>query len=376
MSASMEVFERFKRSGFAALKRGEYEPARLYLLEAARVMAERATQSTGELRAGQEQVAKELLDLAKSLKGRKPTRRAEGGRPAATAASAAGEEENAPKDWRVRERPSVTFEDIAGLDEAKAAIRLRMIYPYTHPHLAKKYAVRTGGGVLLYGPPGTGKTLLAKAVAGEIDAAFFNVKPSEIMSKWVGEAEQNIARLFAEAKAEPRAVIFIDEVEALVPRRREQSSTVMQRVVPQILQELEGFDKTAARALLFVGATNEPWSLDPAVMRPGRFDEKVYIPLPDREARRDILDMNLKGLPLGPDVDLDRLADLLEGYSGADLANLCHKAAESVFLEVLPTQEERDLMMGDFLAVAERLRPSVSPKDLAKFEQFAAQGAV
>ena len=378
MTASLEVFQRLKRNGLSALQRQEYDVARTYLLEAARCMADLAGDATGELRDGRAKIAAELLALAKEQEGRKAPRRAPAapGRrgDASSAASASGEEDTGKKEWRVREKPNVKFDDIAGLEEAKQAILLRMIYPYTHPDLAKKFGIRTGGGVLLYGPPGTGKTLLAKAVAGEIDAAFFNVKPSEIMSKWVGEAEQNIARLFTEAKAEPRAVIFIDEVESLVPKRRDQSSTVMARVVPQILQELEGFDKTSDRSLLFIGATNEPWSLDPAVMRPGRFDEKIYVPLPDAEARRAILEMNLKDLPLGPDLDLDRLAGLLDGYSGADIANLCHKTAENVFLEVLQTHAERELIMADFLAAIEHVRPSVLAKDLERYVRFAGEG--
>jgi len=374
-TASMEMFQRFKRKGFAALRKQEYPQARLYLLEAARCMADLAAQSTGDVSEGQRKVAAEMLDLAKSLKGRKARAKTAGRRPAASAATGAGDADTATKEWRVRERPEVSFDDIAGLEDAKAAILLRMIYPFTHPELAKRYGVRTGGGILLFGPPGTGKTLLAKAVAGEIDATFFNVKPSEIMSKWVGEAEQNIAALFEQAKAEARAVIFIDEVEALVPKRRGQGSTVMQRVVPQILAELEGFDKTADRPLLFIGATNEPWALDTAIMRPGRFDEKIYVGLPDVGARREILEMNIEDLPLAPDVDLDRLAQMLERYSGADVANLCHKTAENVFMEVLPTREERDITMADFTAALDRLRPSVSEKDLAKFDKFAAEGA-
>ena len=163
-------------------------------------------------------------------------------------------------------------------------------------------------------------------------------------------------------------------LELLVPRRRGSGSTVMQRLVPQILAELEGFDKTADRPLLFIGATNEPWALDPAVLRPGRFDEKIYVPLPDLAARREILETNVEGLPLAPDVDLDRLAGVLEGYSGADIANLCHKTAENVFLEVLAGEEEREIAMADFLATLEGLHPSVSPEDLARFERFAAGG--
>ena len=142
-----------------------------------------------------------------------------------------------------------------------------------------------GGGRLRHGPPGTGKTMIAKAVARELDATMFVITPAQLMSKWVGEAEQNVRKLFDAAKEEPKAVIFMDEVEAMVPKRRSSQSSVMQRVVPQILQELEGFDRKAGRALMFMGATNDPWSLDPAMMRPGRLYSTVYVPLPDPVAR-------------------------------------------------------------------------------------------
>jgi SpoVK/Ycf46/Vps4 family AAA+-type ATPase len=179
------------------------------------------------------------------------------------------------------ERPSIRFADIAGLEDVKEDIRLKMIYPYTHPEFAARYRIRRGGGILLWGPPGTGKTMLARAVAGEIEAAFFTVKPSEIMSKWVGDSEHNVARLFSTAREHERSIVFIDEIEALIPARRDAQQGVMTRLVPQILAELEGFATADQNPILFIGATNEPWSLDPAVLRPGRFDEKVYVGLPD-----------------------------------------------------------------------------------------------
>lgn len=272
--------------------------------------------------------------------------------------------------WLLEERPNVRFGDVAGLEEVKQAILVRMVYPFTRPDLAERYRVRPGGGILLYGPPGTGKTLLARAVAGEIDAAFFHIKPSDIMSKWVGEAEQNVAKLFEAARRFPRAVIFIDEIEALVPKRRSSHSTVMQRVVPEILQQLQGLEEHDT-ALLLIGATNEPWALDPAMLRPGRFDYKIYVPLPDERARRRILELNLKGRPLAEDVDLGELSRMTEGYSGADVARVVDYATEEVFREAVMTGEERPITMIDFLRALEAIKPSVNPKDLKKFEEFA-----
>jgi len=263
----------------------------------------------------------------------------------------------------------VRFDDVAGLERVKEQIRLRLIYPFTYPEQAERFGIERGGGILLYGPPGTGKTLIARAVAGEVDAAFFSVKPSEVMSKWVGEAEQNVERLFAAARSYPRSVIFIDEVESLVPRRRSSGSTVMQRVVPQILAELEGFEQREG-ALLFVGATNEPWTLDPAVLRPGRFDDKIYVPLPDGAARRRILELNLRDRPLAPDVDLNALAELLEGYSGADVVNICNKACAIPFIEAVERGVERDVTASDFRQVMAAVKPSVSRKEVRKYEGF------
>ncbi len=354
-SEHLENGLRYQQAGNAEQARHHYLKASEYLFKAAKV-------SDGELKATRTRQAEELLKRAQALEraiaagdGRRHEAAAEGGVEASP--------------WLIAERPRVTFKDVAGLEAVKEQIRLRMVYPFTHPQQAQRYGVKSGGGLLLFGPPGTGKTLLARAVAGEIDAAFFTVKPSEIMSKWVGEAEQNIARLFAAAREYPRSIIFIDEVEALVPRRRASHSTVMQRVVPQILAEMEGFEEHE-NALLFIGATNEPWALDSAVLRPGRFDEKIYIPLPDRAARQRILWLNLHDKP-APTVDLAELADLTQGYSGADIVHICEKARDIPFIEAVKTGQEREITIADFLTVLQETRPSVDPKDLRKFEAFA-----
>ncbi len=374
MAVSFDTFERLKGRGIAAYQKGDYLAAKTYLVDAAQCLIEMAeTARTPEARRQHEELAAELISLARDCdeQHRSPRRAGARGVQREKAEENGGAEAS---DWIVREKPSLGFDDIAGLDDVKHEIRLKMIYPFTHPELARRYGIATGGGVLLYGPPGTGKTMIAKAIAGEIDATFFVVSPAQMMSKWVGEAEQNVRKLFEAAKGEDRAIIFIDEIEALVPKRKSDSSTVMQRVVPQILQELEGFDRKSDRALLFVGATNRPWMLDEAVMRPGRFDAKVYVGLPDAPARIRLLEIYLSGRPLGADVDFGELCDLLEGYSGADIKAIAHESAECAFLEAIGGGEPREITRTDVLAARERIRPSVHPSDLVRFEQFAQTG--
>jgi transitional endoplasmic reticulum ATPase len=371
MTTTFATFERLKSKGVAAFKKGEYAVAKTYLIEAAEAMVELAESAkTEELRGQHEEYAAELIDLAKECDRRKGQRG--GGRTVARERADDGGPD--ASDWIVSERPDISYDDVAGMEDVKQEIRLKMIYPFTHPELARRYGVGTGGGVLLYGPPGTGKTMMAKATAHELDATFFVISPAQIMSKWVGEAEQNVQRLFDAAKAHDKSVIFIDEVEALVPRRKSGGSTVMQRVVPQILQELEGFDRTSDRALLFIGATNKPWMLDEAMLRPGRLDTKVYVALPDAPARLKLLEIYLGCRPVADDVDFGKLCDLLEGYSGADIKNIASQAATRPFLESVAGNEPRAITMADVLDVLEDTAPSVRASDLVRYEKFAASG--
>lgn len=344
----------------------DFAVAKRHLAQAAQYIVEAAKLSPPPFNRARLATAQQIMQQAQLMEQMAEAQQRRQRAPALVA------EDEGPR-WLVQEKPSVRFSDVAGLENVKEQIRLKLIYPFSHPDKAQRYGIRSGGGILLYGPPGTGKTLIARATAGELDASFFVAKPSDLMSKWVGEAEQNVARLFEAARACPRAVIFLDEVEALLPKRRDSSSTVMQRVVPQFLAELEGFGGRSAN-LLFIGATNEPWSLDPAAMRPGRFDEKIYVPLPDAAARRRILDLNLKGRPLVPDVDLDRLTERLAGYSGADVVQVCLRASTIAFLDAVERGVERSISWSDFEAALADVKPSVSPKDLERYERFA-QGA-
>ena len=370
----LESFEKHKTLGLRAYNAGDVREAKYHFLKAAEYLLELARQSDPKLRAIRTRQAMKLVELAKTVKQkRRAAREKAAARSGGGSAPATEEEGEVPDEWLVEEKPSIRFGDIAGLEDVKEQIRVKMIYPFTHAEQAKKYRIRTGGGILLYGPPGTGKTMIAKAVAGELDATFFAIAPSEILNKWVGESEKNIRKLFDAARRRSRAVIFIDEVEALTPPRRDgESGGVMQRVVPQILNELDGFDRKADQHLLFMGATNEPWNIDSAMLRPGRLDEKIYVGLPDGAARRKILEMNLGDVPLEKDVDLDKLTGRLEGYSGADIAYACRKVAEETFLDSVERKIDRSIGARDFDQVLMKLKPSVSRVDLDRFKQFKA----
>ena len=239
------------------------------------------------------------------------------------------------------EKPDVHFSDVAGLDEAKRDIMLRMVLPLQYPDKARALAVRRGGGLLLYGPPGTGKTLLAKAVATELNCPFYHVRPCDIMSGQVGDAERNVHRLFQTVRANLRAVLFLDEVEALVPSRRRNGSTIMARVISQFLTEIDGLSSGSdGNVLLLIGATNEPDMLDQAILRPGRFDTKVYVGPPDAAAREQILQLCLKDRPVSEDVQIPLLVHVTEGKTGAEICGMVQQAADRAFLRSLRQGED------------------------------------
>ena len=392
-AATWDHFERYKRQGLDARRAGEWESARTYLLHAARLMVDLSKEAKGgELQAARQEAAQKLLELARDCAAAAEQKRPppgvaargarSGGPQAQKEGGRGGDDKPDANAWAVKERPDLRFDDIAGLEDVKDEIRLKMLYPFKHPELAERFGISPGGGVLLYGPPGTGKTMLARAVAGELDATFFTVSAADLLSKWVGEAEQNVKALFDAATSSERAVIFIDEIESLVPARDEGGgggSGVMGRVVPQLLQGMEGFSKKKGQPVLFMGATNVPWQLDAAVLRPGRFDEKVYVGLPDLAARRRLLDIHLAHRPLAADVDLDALAARLDGYSGADIKYLCDRAATIPFLQAVGSGGagvDDATIGGDVLdGVLAATPPSVRPDAIGRFDTWRERSA-
>ncbi len=363
----LEHYERYYRRGIEAHRKGELDRARHDLLKAAEMLYKLAAASTGQLRDVRKQKAGRVLEMAQRIKpGEKGKGRAQ---PAAAHETTDGEGGSPRGDeWIIADPPEVSMDDIAGLVDVKATIRRRVIYPFQHPEVTARFRKQAGGGVLLYGPPGTGKTMIARAVANEVDATFFSVRCSDIMSKWVGEAEKNLRRLFDAAAEHARAVVFLDETEAIVARRGS-DSTVMNRVIPEFLALVDGM---AGRhpALLLLGATNRPWDIDEAALRPGRFGELIYVPLPDAEARRAILAAALRDIPLSPELDVDGLAERTAGLSGADLVGLCERAKDLPYEREITMQSPQCIEPPDIDAVLATVRPSVSAAMLARYEKF------
>ncbi len=230
--------------------------------------------------------------------------------------------------------PTVAYEDIGGLKEQIQKIREMVELPLRHPELFSRLGIVPPKGVLLYGPPGTGKTLMAKAVANETNANFISVNGPEIMSKFVGEAEERLRQVFKEAEENAPSIIFIDEIDAIAPKRDEVLGEVERRVVAQLLALMDGLE--ARGNVIVMAATNRPNSIDEALRRPGRFDREIEFGIPDRNERKEILQIHTRGMPLAEDVDLEYLASITHGFVGADLAALAKEAAMKALRRYLP----------------------------------------
>ena len=264
--------------------------------------------------------------------------------------------------------PNVRWDDVGGLEEAKQLLREGVELPLKYPEAFRRLGIRPAKGFLLFGPPGTGKTLLAKAVAREAESNFIAAKSSDLLSKWYGESEQQVSRLFQRARQVAPTVIFIDEIESLAPQRGGGlgEPAVTERVVNTLLSEMDGLEEL--EGVVVIGATNRPTLIDPALLRPGRFDELVYVPVPDRDGRLKILEIHTADMPLADDVDLEALADRTAGYTGADLEDLVRRAGMQALRENIHATE---VSMRFFERALEEVRASVPPETEREYERLA-----
>ncbi|MEW5761289.1 MAG: ATP-binding protein [Candidatus Thermoplasmatota archaeon] len=258
------------------------------------------------------------------------------------------------------EKPNINFSDVGGLEKVKEEIRKAIVYPYTKPEIYKMYGRKAGEGIMLYGPPGCGKTFIAKATAGECDASFLTLTISEILSKWVGESEKNIRSAFESAEKYAPSILFFDEIDAIGGARGDAKESYAKRLVNELLIQLDGFCGRRENVLVLAG-TNEPWAVDPALRRPGRFSKLIFVPPPDYTSRIEIFKIHLRERPIGNDIDFDKLSKVTEGYSSADIAQICIEAADIPLMEALQDKPPRKIKMEDFLVTIENRKSSLTP---------------
>jgi AAA+ superfamily predicted ATPase len=253
------------------------------------------------------------------------------------------------------ERSTVTLADVGGMTDVKKRLEVSFLGPLRNPKLRTLFGKSLRGGLLLYGPPGCGKTFLARAVAGEMGAAFISLSITDVLNMWIGSSERNLHDLFESARGHAPCVLFLDEIDAL-GHKRSQLQSSMRTVVNQLLTELDGVDG-GNDGVFVLAATNAPWDVDSALRRPGRLDRTVLVLPPDAPARAAILEYHLRGRPVAG-IDLDAVAAATEHYSGADLAHLCETAAEYAMRDSIDTGEIRMINQADMLAAAREVRPS------------------
>lgn len=255
--------------------------------------------------------------------------------------------------------PRVTFDDIGGMETLKEQIRLNILYPMQKPEIYEAYGKKIGGGILLYGPPGCGKTHLARATAGELGANFFSLALNEILNMYIGNSEKNLAELFATARKRAPSVLFIDEVDAMGAKRGALNNSAMRSVVTQFLTEMDGISSNNEK-LLVLGATNEPWNVDSALRRPGRFDRVLFVPPPDLAARVEILKLITRNRNVDPSIPWDKLAAHTELFSGADIKQLVEQATERAVADALKSGDLRPVRLADFQIALKERKPSTT----------------
>ena len=374
------MYEEYYARAREADQKGQMAEAKKMYLHASEELFRAARDVQGETRRSLMQRAEKLMQLSDAIelpKQPKPSVAPSGSGSRATGSkkistSSSGDESETV--WIPTEKPNVHFSDIAGLEDVKAVVNSRVILPRKFPDVYKAYNRSLNSGILLYGPPGTGKTMIAKAIATEVNAAFYSVRCSDVVGKYFGEAEKNIKSLFEAARAQQSAVLFFDEFEALAARRGG-NSTVMNRLVPELLSQIDGFTTNTERNLLLLAATNRPWDLDTAFLRPPRLTEKIFVGLPDAPARAYLIEKRLSGGPGDEELSVEEIVARTEGFNAADVAEFCESMKDGAIQRTVSENGGKVLSkicMADVDRAAEHIHSSVQESDLVAIRRWEA----
>lgn len=274
------------------------------------------------------------------------------------------ESDSKASQWLLKEKPTIKLDDVAGLDDVKKIIEEDVLNAMKYSEAYRTCKIPPGGGALMYGPPGNGKTFIAKAIAGELDAAFFTASGAQIKSKYVGEAEKNMRLLFEEAAKSERAVIFLDEIHSLLGRRGNEKTNL----VDEFLVLADGIQERKNN-LLILGATNYPWLLDQATFR--RLQKMIYVGLPDQAAREKIFTLQFEGTPISENIDFNQFAEQTEGYSGADVARICTAAKKNAIRNMIASKAEKPIITAENIATAiQETSPTTNLEQITKYQEW------
>jgi transitional endoplasmic reticulum ATPase len=257
-----------------------------------------------------------------------------------------------------------------GMDEIKKSLQTNVIYPLQFRELSEEFGLKTNGGILFYGPPGNGKTYLAESLAGEAGISFLELNPAFLYNEYFGKYEKNISEIFKLARETAPNILFFDEVETLIPKRENTDHSVVKRGVTQLLIEINKLMSEEQSKTYLVAATNLPWDIDPAMLRPGRFDLKIYVPLPNRGDREALLERLLKSTAFSKDISAREIADLTDGFSVSDVDFIIRQSAEKVFYEAVGSGIKRKITKEDILDSISRIKPSSNKTIIQKYNQF------
>lgn len=363
----IQAFNSFYQQAKSMHASGNMSEARDLFLKCAELANEISiTATTNDVRLEYHKIAVKMLDFART--------KCVKSEPVKMESAPAPAEENKPMFTAESTDHGITFDDVAGLDDVKDQVIFHVLEPMRNPELATAYGINPGGKILLYGPPGTGKTFIARAIAGEVKAAFYAINCQDLISKYMGDSSKQLDRLFEEAQQNERAIIFFDEFDSVASKRSDSTGGVdaeMARFVATFLTKVDGFKKSeTCKMLLLIAATNRPWALDSAMLRGGRFDTQIYVGVPDQTAREFMVKKAMKNLPLAADVDLVVLASAMEGFGGGDIVAICDKIRLEAYKRSVRMGVRQDVTEADCFNILSGVRNHITEEEMDKFDAY------